>query len=359
MATDGSSLLHAPRCLQKHAVALDIPRLLAAVHIIFYHTQPHSSCFTWGVTQVPFFFALTGFGVTHSYLLRKPFPHSRFDVKKWKDILPKPQTLLRRIGSLYPTYIIALGAVLALGPTDFFKKVYPEFHPFAFVLELLMLQAWLPSRVVGSAYNVPAWYVSVLVFFWLLEKAYVLASVSLCRRAGMGRVPWAGVLAVCLWVWAWPFALLPWPWRALGVTEIPVLQYLHMPLCGALTAGWLHGRAAAGRPPLRYVATCSAALLVTLYCTAPAWLGSDKLVSDVSTYIDQLGHNIGVLLPLQCALIAGACARTRALRHCHHHQLRYRYRIPPPTTGAKRTRPKTYPGDRLRLEPQRESAQPA
>ena len=316
--TDASLLLHAPRRLQQHVVALDIPRLLAAVHIVLYHTHEKSTCFVWGVTQVPFFLALTGFGLTHSYLSRKPFTGSsseeRRDAQSWKHVtsslVPRPRTLLRRLASLYPTYIIALGAVLALAPTDLFKMVYPEFYVKGFVLELLMLQAWLPARVVESTYNTPAWYVSVLVFLWLLENAFVLASVALCRRAGMGRVPWAGVLAVCLWVWAWPFALLPWPWRALGVSEIPILAYLHMPLCGALTAGWLHSRAATGRPPLRYVATCSAALLVALYCTAPAWLGSKELVSGASQYIDRLGHEVGVLLPLQCALIAGGCSHT-------------------------------------------------
>ena len=65
--TDASLLLHAPRRLQQHVVALDIPRLLAAVHIVLYHTHEKSTCFVWGVTQVPFFLALTGFGLTHSY----------------------------------------------------------------------------------------------------------------------------------------------------------------------------------------------------------------------------------------------------------------------------------------------------
>ena len=35
------------------------------------------------------------------------------------------------------------------------------------------------------------------------------------------------------------------------------------------------------------------------------WLGDPALANEIARYIDQLGHRVGLLLPLQCAFIAG------------------------------------------------------
>lgn len=114
----------------------------------------------------------------------------------------------------------------------------------------------------------------------------------------------------------WPFALFPWPWRSIGVPNIPIFTYMHMPFCGALTAAWLHQRAALGQPAVRFLGTLAFLLLLPFYVINPSWFVSAQN-NDIIQFYHEWTHSIGVLLPLQCLLIFGAFFTFSMLHFAH------------------------------------------
>lgn len=151
------------------------------------------------------------------------------------------------------------------------------------------------------AVNMPDWFVSALTATWLLENATLRLAAHACSHAGLGRPPWLGVVVVLVFMVAWPFALFKYPWlEPLHFPEVSALAYLHMPMCGALLAGWLHSRAEAGLPHFRLpLSTISSILLLFVFCLDVRWFGGDAFT------LSNWAHRIGILLPIQCALITG------------------------------------------------------
>ena len=101
--------------LPKHFLALDVLRLLFASHVVFFHTLEPRGAAVWGCTAISFFYALSGFGVAHSRYSASGGVGSASTDTSWYHILvPHPRTLLHRLISVYPTYLVAFGAQLVL-----------------------------------------------------------------------------------------------------------------------------------------------------------------------------------------------------------------------------------------------------
>ena len=313
-----------PRTIRKVLPSLDVPRLVGSFHIVFFHflSRPSEGLgpgAAWGTSWVSFFFALSGFGAAHSKLSSSGV--RACSTGRW---LPEARTLMRRLLSVYPTYVFAfmLALLQAYLPQPLGRGL--ELRPFnvvAQIIELLMLQTWFPShwftftmywyyskvtyevemQFEPVSVNMPDWFVSALTATWLLENVTVRLASLACVHAGAGRPPWLGVVAVLLFVVAWPFALFKYPWmQPLHVPEISALAYLHMPMCGAMLAAWLHSRAEAGLPYFGlWITSLASATLAAVFCLDVRWLGGDGLS------LSNWTHRIGALLPLQCALIAG------------------------------------------------------
>lgn len=162
--------------------ALAGARALPPLMIVLYHFcdahkyVPLAAVFgppvTKGYLWVEFFFALSGFILTHVYGGR-PLDHGQF--------------LKARLARLYPLHLVTLLSMLVLmlvlqslaafgGYVSIFDGPFPPQNTFSsFIANLLLVQAW--NIVPGLTWNSAAWFVSAefflcLIFpvFWRLSK---------------------------------------------------------------------------------------------------------------------------------------------------------------------------------------------
>jgi peptidoglycan/LPS O-acetylase OafA/YrhL len=174
---------------------LDILRGLAAITVVFFHYKhfllvsdavgfdyghmPFSTIlmpfYLYGQFFVELFFAISGY--VFFWLYARPIEAGQTDA--WRFFVA-------RFARLYPLYVVTLMIVAALQLAyrsqygdDF---IYNKDTPFNFVLNLLMVQQWIPYAV--QSFNGPAWSISVEVFLyalffalcaWRLNRIWVLA----------------------------------------------------------------------------------------------------------------------------------------------------------------------------------------
>ena len=138
--------------------AFNIFRFITVIIIILFHLNfsPNINykniafhiplIFFDGPDIVTFFFVLSGFVMTISYY------------ERGNSLLLDRNYWLNRISRIYPVYLLALLlTIIAFGISQF---------DFALILNLFLLQAWFPQYVM--AYNGPAWFLSVEVFFYAI-----------------------------------------------------------------------------------------------------------------------------------------------------------------------------------------------
>lgn len=135
-----------------NTAALSALRFLAALTIIFFHNRIRSDFlktlpkfFLAGPQMVTFFYVLSGFVLVLAYYDKEEFCPKEFFVKRAARILP--------------VYLLALSLSVAI------KISEGNLHPVALVLNLLLLQSWMPPYPL--AINGPAWFLSGLVFFYV------------------------------------------------------------------------------------------------------------------------------------------------------------------------------------------------
>lgn len=158
---------------------LDILRGLAAIVVVFFHYKhfllisdaagfdyahmPFSAVlmpfYLYGQFFVELFFAISGY--VFFWLYARAIEEGR--TGPWSFFVA-------RFARLYPLYVVTLLAVVGLQLAyrslygeDF---IYNEDTPLNFVLNLLMIQQWLPFAV--QSFNGPAWSISVEVFLYTL-----------------------------------------------------------------------------------------------------------------------------------------------------------------------------------------------
>ena len=119
------------------------------------------SHFTWpgieefcfgGECGVSFFFMLSGFVLCHAH--GKEVRERKFSSKKF---------VVRQLTKLYPLHIATMLAAMLIGIK---AQVYPEWH--SLLLNVLLLQSWIPDPETYFAYNSVSWFLSDIMFFYLM-----------------------------------------------------------------------------------------------------------------------------------------------------------------------------------------------
>jgi peptidoglycan/LPS O-acetylase OafA/YrhL len=166
--------------------ALTSVRAFAALYVGLYHmVQPRvqwgalNTFMSAGYISVSFFFVLSGFILTYTHGLE--YAAGKGD---------KKQFWVARFARVYPIYFAITLWSGYIGRAAFHQRA----HIFAFVADLLMLQAWSIRMV--SFFNVAAWSLSVEAFFYLLFPFIVLRLRP--RSLKTGLLVFAGCYAACL-----------------------------------------------------------------------------------------------------------------------------------------------------------------
>lgn len=179
--------------------ALDGIRVIGAFHIVAFHLyQRVGACgkgipvlapsvvgweCSWcgfGKYWVQAFFLISGFVSGLSYFAAAAAKEARGeDPRPAEPLLPY---VVKRVVPLYPLYL--LGLALAL----LFRVAFPpggEVGAWDLASSLLMVQSWAPPF--NPEYlNGPAWYLSNMLFFWILFPHWARAVVGMSRDALLG-----------------------------------------------------------------------------------------------------------------------------------------------------------------------------
>jgi len=163
--------------------ALTTVRFFAALYVALYHmVRPFSRWGRWseffaaGYVGVSFFFLLSGFILTYTHA-GEPSVGPAF----------RKRFYFARFARIYPVYFLLTLVAGVLGWSYFEKPI----HILAYVADLLMVQTWSIRMV--SFFNVPAWSVSMEVFFYLVFP-FVVRKVqprTLARGFGLMLGFWA------------------------------------------------------------------------------------------------------------------------------------------------------------------------
>ena len=297
--------------LPKVMPALHMPRLLGAIHIVFFHMTHYVTFASAGNSWVTFFFMLSAFGATHSQVASVGLRETA-ESAPW---FPDPLKLLRRWISVYPTYLVAF--LLAwLGRCLIMRGLKSScFHPAQLIVEGLMLTGWFP--VYGGDFDDrPAF----LQHAWLVCEC---SSRSVVLR-GRGHTPRGQSLrssgsrentVVCAGMHPDLGSLLAVCLLSVHVGRSPAADrhHSHPPhgefarLLSWFSLGfWIHGRADVGLMPFRFAATISSLVLVAFFFFDVKWLGTDpETLMANKAIILRLRSGTGALIPVFAALLAG------------------------------------------------------
>eukprot|EP00928_Gymnodinium_smaydae_P051139 TRINITY_DN3465_c0_g6_i1.p1 TRINITY_DN3465_c0_g6~~TRINITY_DN3465_c0_g6_i1.p1 ORF type:complete len:432 (-),score=60.97 TRINITY_DN3465_c0_g6_i1:285-1580(-) len=214
-------------------VAMDGPRYMASLMIVLGHyyfehnPMEHVVVSIRGCYWTQFFFILSGFVLAYQEMVRPAHVADRLSLLGY---------LKRRLVPIYPAYLLATLIVCA------FKNVRTCEWKF-FSVSALLMQAWLPIWFTNDGEIFPAeppytfmamnwnsktWFVSVLVFYWMLLRPLAAMAKKLSLRSAV-------VTTVLLWL----FSLVPgMAWESLpedALLRDVVFKALHYG-----PAGYLH-----------------------------------------------------------------------------------------------------------------------
>ena len=123
-------------------------RGIGAVLILIHHSGATGYvAASLGDYGVSFFFMLSGFVLANAYAGR--------DIRFGKF-------MKGRLVKLYPVYLLTLVLAVALQPARTFS------YPLAPVLDLLMLQSWVPNPDIYFSGNAVSWFISTLLFCYVM-----------------------------------------------------------------------------------------------------------------------------------------------------------------------------------------------
>jgi peptidoglycan/LPS O-acetylase OafA/YrhL len=277
-------------------------RFFAAIYVVFYHfvspdfhtsIKPLQNILSAGYSAVGFFFVLSGFVLSYSYLrLDRQATLNR--VSFWKA----------RFSRIYPAYLLAF---LLAAPFQIFGSLHVNHWRVALekltlggVLVLTLLQAWTPWT--AWYWNIPAWSLSVEVFCYFCFPFAALVVGKLRSRACLLAA--AGVWLLGLIVPVLYCALRhieaqpPFPMMQLAIETNPLLRLPEF-LIGML-AGRIFARGL--RWDRRVVPVLSilalALFILALSCSSilPRLLLSNSILTPISALlIFTLAHQSGAL----------------------------------------------------------------
>lgn len=161
-------------------------RFIAALMVFLFHLEILSQ-FQLGAAGVSFFFILSGFILTYTY-------HSKFKNIKIKEIL---KFYKARIAKIYPvhllTFLISLPLVLYYFDPDGFYWVKLTIMS---IINLSLVQSYVPSQGTYFNFNGVSWTLSVEVFFYALFPFVMLLfkKVNFSRHATL-----CIIIVTCIW----------------------------------------------------------------------------------------------------------------------------------------------------------------
>ncbi|WP_052409404.1 acyltransferase family protein [Paraburkholderia oxyphila] len=291
--------------MKKMLPGLDVLRFFLACYLVLYHTlyyyaeanaMPLAQVFRFGGCATSIFFILSGFILSHVYV----------GTRRGESITISPSIFfINRFTNLYPIHIITLLLAIALmavsshpydvemnklgsAPGMIHAMSAAEVEVNA-VLQVLLLQAWNPFYL---AFNVPAWSLSALFFFYLFFPILAPRLVSMRRKWTMLIAMWAACLLPAIiivanrWYGVW----------AIGMLHNNPLLRLPEFLAGILAYGIFAGHA---EQITGFVARNRRIVILTL---AAFYVGAAYLFADAPQSWEVLLHN-GAILPAQIALI--------------------------------------------------------
>jgi peptidoglycan/LPS O-acetylase OafA/YrhL len=138
--------------------ALTSLRFFAAFAIVIQHSRgiflPQDFLGSWLLDQaVSFFFVLSGFILFHVY---QELPDRRTVAGFW----------LARVARIWPMHLLAFAVLMALAHNKF--QVSGSDSTATLTANLLLVQAWIPSRAYYFSFNALSWTVSTELAFYLL-----------------------------------------------------------------------------------------------------------------------------------------------------------------------------------------------
>ena len=142
----------------------------------------------WLSTWTSYFFVLSGFVLTMAKMTSK-------------DDKTTIRFVLERLTTTYPAYALSLALVLLVTGPDLWLLTRSDWHSLGWHLGLL--QAWVPPDSARGRYlpgkamvwNGPAWFMSALLFYWILFKPLYYMTQRAPRL-------WVGPLALICWLMA-------------------------------------------------------------------------------------------------------------------------------------------------------------
>jgi peptidoglycan/LPS O-acetylase OafA/YrhL len=304
METLTDNRINQPTTSQSRASALPALtglRFFAAIYVVFYHfvspdfhtIRPLQNILSAGYSAVGFFFVLSGFVLSYSYLrLDRQVTLNR--ISFWKA----------RFSRIYPAYLLAF---LLAAPFQIFGSFHVNHWRVAIekltlgaALVLTLLQAWTPWT--AWYWNIPAWSLSVEVFCYFCFPFAALVIGKLRSRAclrGAAGIWLLGLIVPVLYcslrhIEAQP----PFPMMQLAIETNPLLrlpEFLIGMLIGRIFARGLrwHRRLAS---VLSLVALALFILVLSFSSTLPRLLLSNSILTPISALlIFTLAHQSGVL----------------------------------------------------------------
>lgn len=228
-----------------HLAPLTSLRFFAAALVVF----EHYFGFRYGHAGVSFFYVLSGFILAYNYGGKVSTPS-----KLW-------EFFAKRIARLYPIHLLTLFAALPVALLIDFRDDL-MLAPSAFVANVLLLQSFVPVKLVYFGFNSVSWSISDEAFFYAV---FPLAGLVLCKM----RRPaiWLGLGLFWLGL-AW----LALSWRQLGLPAgyehwffyiNPLVRLSEFVAGMAVGLGFGAARPRAGQA-IREVAALAAALLAVL-----------------------------------------------------------------------------------------------
>ena len=284
---------------------LDVLRFLLACYLVIYHTlvyYPSAQAMLWadifkfggGATSI--FFMLSGFILSHVSVEMAPGEGKKVSASRF---------FINRFTNLYPIHIITLMLMVALmivnsRPFEVelsnLDSAPPIMHTMSAdevsinaILQIMMLQAWNPFYL---SFNIPAWSLSTLFFFYLLFPAAAPRLLSMRRKWPMLTAMWvasllpAVIVAVNGWYGVW----------TIGMLHTNPLIRLPEFLAGILAYGIFAGHA---QQITGLVARHRRVLIGTL---AALFIGAAFLFAEGPPFWEVLLHN-GAMFPVQVAVI--------------------------------------------------------
>lgn len=157
---DGTNRLNALEGLRGIACLM-----VVLFHLPLWHPALESNIIRNSHVMVDFFFVLSGFIISRTYLDR---------IQNWNDLL---RFQLLRFGRLYPVHFVMLIAFLGLECVRYYLWTYssspgstPPFetnNPIAFAQHLLLLQSIVPNGN-SMTFNVPSWSISTEFYTYII-----------------------------------------------------------------------------------------------------------------------------------------------------------------------------------------------